>query len=74
MPQPIRTLYLEPRSDLEGRVLYFLTHSTDRRHPPHFVRPDDVPEPEKGAGFFECQRVREGPWMRLKLLRRVEDR
>jgi hypothetical protein len=69
---PTRTVYLEPSADLEGRTLYFKTKSSDRRHRPEFLRPDEVPEPEKGAGWFECRRARIGPWMSWKVLRRVE--
>lgn len=72
MAAPIRTLHLEPRFDLEGQVLYFLTSGGCRRNLPSFMAPDEVPEPEKGAGWFECQRARIGPWMGWKVLRRVE--
>ena len=50
MPPPIRIKFLEPRHDLEGRVLYFIIGKPDRRAPPDYLGPEQVPEPEKGAG------------------------
>jgi len=71
MANPIRIKRLEPRYDLEGRLLFFVTLQSDRRAPPEFLNPEDVPEPEKGAGLFECQRARVGPWVKWRALRRA---
>ena len=70
MPGKTTIHYLEPRFDLDGKVLYFLSRSSDRRHPPKFISPEDVPDPKAGAGYFECERVRRGPWIRLVPIRR----
>jgi hypothetical protein len=74
MPKPTTIKHLEPSYDRDGRLLYFMTGKPDRRAPPDFLRPEEVPEPEKGAGWFECDRARSGPWMKWRALRRVEDR
>jgi len=66
-------MYLYPRYDLEGRVLFFMTGTPDRKSPPDFLAPEQVPEPEKGGGWFECRRARIGPWMSWIVLRRVEE-
>jgi hypothetical protein len=30
-----------------------------------------VPDPWNGAGLFECERIRKGPWLKWRALRRV---
>jgi hypothetical protein len=72
MPKPTTIKLLEPSYDRDGRLLYFMTATPDRCAPPEFLRPAEVPEPEKGPGWFECQRARVGPWVKWKALRRVE--
>ena len=72
MLAPIRTKYLYARYS-EGRVIFFMTGKPDRKCPPDFLRPEQVPEPEKGDGWFECRRTRIGPWMSWTVLRRVEE-
>ena len=72
MPIPTRVLHLEPRHDLEGRTIYFLIPSGDRRKPPQFIDIEDVPDPWNGAGWFECERIRKGPWLKWRALRRVD--
>ena len=66
MAARVRLKYLRPSHDRDGRLLSFMTGTPDRRAPPDFLTPDEVPEPEKGAGWFECQRARVGPWMKWK--------
>jgi hypothetical protein len=72
MPRRTTIKRLEPSYDRDGRLLFFMTGKPDRRAPPDFLNPEEVPEPEKGAGWFECERARVGPWMKWKALRRVD--
>jgi hypothetical protein len=72
MPSQTSIRYLEMRTDHDGEPLYFIIPSGDRRHPPKFIQPDDIPDPQNGPGWFECERVRRGPWLGWRALRRVE--
>ena len=44
-----------------GYTLYFVSEGGDRRHPPHFFQPDEVPEFEGESALFECV-WRDGRW------------
>ena len=68
----LKTARLERRTDGEGRTLYFMIPSSDRRKPPAFVDPEDVPPFEGAAAWFEVERVRRGPWLKWRAVRRVE--
>jgi hypothetical protein len=64
--QLFRARYLP---DAGGGTLHFHTRGADRRHPPHFFGPDEVPEFEGDSAWFECER-RGGRW---RILRRVDE-
>lgn len=63
---------LERRTDGAGRTLYFLVPSSDRRKPPAFLDPEDVPAFEGEAAWFELLQVRRGPWLKWRAVRQVD--
>ena len=64
-------------TDMEGRTLRFTAPVGDgRRHRTDFIDPERVPDFEGDSAWFEIVKVREPgcPWLRWKVIRRVEDR
>ena len=45
-----------------GATMFFQTESGDRRHPPHFFQPEDVPAFQGESATFECEQ-RNGRWL-----------
>lgn len=70
---PTKIARLERRTDGVGRTLYFMIPSSDRRKPPAFLDPEDVPAFEGEAAWFEVAQVRRGPWLKWRAVRRVEE-
>jgi hypothetical protein len=67
-----RILKLERSRSLPNdgsRTLFFVSQSTDRRHPSLFFRPDEVPEVDGDEGWFLAERVI-GGW---RIARRVQE-
>jgi hypothetical protein len=48
-----------------GHTLFFHTEGADRRHPPQFFQPHEVPEFEGVEAWFECEK-RGGRWRILR--------
>ena len=71
MSQPI-VKRLERRLDHEGRTLYFIIATSDRRRRPTFLEPENVPDFPGDSAWFEVERVKKGPWLSWRAIRRVD--
>jgi hypothetical protein len=71
MSAPVRRQLLRKRAlpDAGGESLFFVIPSSDRRYPPTFFRPGEVPEFGGESAWFEMQRIK-GRWL---LLRQVDE-
>lgn len=72
MPQSIIVRCLTRVTDLEGRTLNFMIPSSDRRHPPQFIPPGQVPDFEGKEAWFELQKLHIKPWSTWKVVRQVD--
>lgn len=72
MPTSTIVARLERKTDLEGRTIYFMLPSSDRRKPPAFVEPEDVPAFDGDAAWFELERVKRGPWLKWRAIRKLD--
>lgn len=72
MPAHKTIARLERRTDLQGRTIYFMLPSSDRRKPPAFVEPADVPPFDGDAAWFELERVKSGPWLKWRAIRKLD--
>ena len=72
MAKTVSIKYLERVADSDGKTLYFRTAIGSKRSPTSFVDREDIPDPEAGSGWFECERAQRGPWLKWRAIRRVE--